>query len=154
MQAPLEYDHEERTRFLVEAIQHQATNAQLAQSSTPPTSHAFLLALLGLWAEFAGCTFRDGDLNFVEQVYACDPPVLDSRLPLRLNYVKRPGGVAITLSVLDIFDSPAARDLVYAGRMEVADALWHWAVCTGLVCGAYQRGGGIHLMLGDPEAWM
>ena len=48
MQAPLEYDHEERTRFLVEAIQHQATNAQLAQASTPPTSHAFLLALL--WA--------------------------------------------------------------------------------------------------------
>ena len=40
MQAPLEYDHEERTRFLVEAIQHQATNAQLAQASTPPTSHA------------------------------------------------------------------------------------------------------------------
>ena len=52
MQAPLEYDHEERTRFLVEAIQHQATNAQLAQASTPPTSPAFLLALLGLWAEF------------------------------------------------------------------------------------------------------
>ena len=48
MQAPLEYDHEERTRFLVEAIQHQATNAQLAQASTPPTSHAFLLALLAL----------------------------------------------------------------------------------------------------------
>ena len=48
MQAPLEYDHEERTRFLVEAIQHQATNAQLAQASTPPTSHAFLLALLGV----------------------------------------------------------------------------------------------------------
>ena len=51
MQAPLEYDHEERTRFLVEAIQHQATNAQLAQASTPPTSHAFLLALL-MWFVF------------------------------------------------------------------------------------------------------
>ena len=141
-----------RTRFLVEAIQHQATNAQLAQASTPPTSHACWRC----WAcgQSLPAAFRDGDLNFVEQVYACDPPVLDSRLPLRLNYVKRPGGVAITLSVLDIFDSPETRDIVYAGLMEVADALWHWAVCTGLVCGAYQRGGGIHLMLGDPEAWM